>query len=73
MGQGVSLEVPSGIKGYANRVPGGQGVRLQGPRGSWGRPTGFQGIKGVLRCPIGSKATFDVVSCTTSHCFDKIE
>ena len=33
-------------RGVAYRVPGGQGVGLQGPRGSRGRPTGSQGAKG---------------------------
>ena len=31
---------------WAYRVPGGQGVGLQGPGGPRGRPTGFQGVKG---------------------------
>ena len=44
------------IKGEAYRVPGGQGIGLEGPRaqgvtlqglrGSRGRPTGSQGVKG---------------------------
>ena len=34
------------IKGEAYRVPGGQGVGLQGLRGSRGRPTGSEGSKG---------------------------
>ena len=35
-------------------VPGGQGVVLQGPRGSRGRPTGTQGDKGwASRVPGG--------------------
>ena len=34
------------IKGEAYRVPGGQGVGLQGPRGSRGGPRGSQGVKG---------------------------
>ena len=29
-------------------VPGGQGVGLQGPRGSRVRPTGSQGVKGEV-------------------------
>ena len=28
------------------QVPRGQGVGLQGPKGSRGRPTGFQGVEG---------------------------
>ena len=35
-----------GVKGYASRVPGGQGVGLQGPKGSRGRPGGSQGVQG---------------------------
>ena len=35
-------------------VPEGQGVGLQGPRGSRGRPTGSQGVKGwAYRIPGG--------------------
>ena len=33
-------------RGVAYRVPGGQGIGLQGPRGSRGRPTGSQRVKG---------------------------
>ena len=33
-------------RGIAYRVPEGQGVGLQGLRGSRGRPTGSQGVKG---------------------------
>ena len=33
-------------RGVAYRVSGGQGVGLQGPRGSRARPTGSQGVKG---------------------------
>ena len=37
------------VKGWAFRVPGGQGVglqlQLQGPRGSRDGPTGSQGVK----------------------------
>ena len=29
-----------------NRVPGGRGVGLEGPRASKGRPTGSQGVEG---------------------------
>ena len=35
-----------GVKGQAYRVPGGQGVGLEGPRGSRGRPIGSQRVKG---------------------------
>ena len=35
-------------------VPGGQGVGLQGPRGSRGRPRGSQGVEGLAyRVPGG--------------------
>ena len=35
-------------------VSGGKGVGLEGPRGSRGRPSGFQGVKGlVYRVPRG--------------------
>ena len=35
-------------------VPGGQGVGLEGPRGSRGRPSGSQGVKGwAFRVPGG--------------------
>ena len=34
-----------GVRGWAYRVPGGQGIGLQGPRGSRGRPAGYQGVK----------------------------
>ena len=56
-GQGVGLQGPRGsrngptqspeVKGWAFRVPGGQGVglQLQGPRGSRDGPTGSQGVK----------------------------
>ena len=33
-------------RGVAYRVPGGQGIGLQGPRGSRGRTTGSQRVKG---------------------------
>ena len=33
-------------RGVAYRVPGDRGVGLQGPRGSRGRPTGSQRVKG---------------------------
>ena len=33
-------------QGVAYRVPGGQGVGLQGPRGSRNRPTGSYWVKG---------------------------
>ena len=36
------------VKGWAKRVLGGQGVGLQGPRGSRGRPAGSQGARGRL-------------------------
>ena len=32
------------VKGLADRVLGGQGVGLEGPRGSRGRPTGSQAV-----------------------------
>ena len=35
-----------GVKVLAYKVPGSQGVSLQGPKGSRGRPTGSQGVKG---------------------------
>ena len=35
-----------GVKGYAFWVPGGQRVGFHGRRGSRGRPTGSQGVKG---------------------------
>ena len=62
MGPSGSKGIPKGsqgVKGWAYRVPGVQGVGLQGPRGSMGRPTwpGSQG--GGLRCPIGATATID--------------
>ena len=35
-------------------VPGGQGVGLEGPRGSRGRPTWSQGVRGeAQRVPAG--------------------
>ena len=42
-------------------VLGGQGVGLQGPRGSRGRPTESQWVKGEGKMfhSIGSTATFD--------------
>ena len=57
-GPRVSRGRPKGsqvVKGWAYRVPGGQGglqgprgsrVGPQGPRGSRGRPIGSQGVKG---------------------------
>ena len=33
-----------GVKGWAFRVPGDQGVGQQGPMGSRGRPTGSLGV-----------------------------
>ena len=43
-----------GVKGQAYRVPGGQVVGLEGPRGSRGGPTGSQGAKGwAYRIPGG--------------------
>ena len=45
-----------GDKGLAFTVPGGQGVGFQGVRGSRGRPTGSQGVKGTSMgslCAIG--------------------
>ena len=41
-----------GVKGWACWVLGGQGVGLQGHRGSRGGPTGSQGVKGR---PTGSQ------------------
>ena len=35
-----------GVKGWAYKVPEGQGVGLQGLQGSRGMPTGFQGVNG---------------------------
>ena len=35
-----------GVKGYTYRVPGGQGVGLEGPLGPRGGPTGYQGVRG---------------------------
>ena len=35
-----------GVKWWAYGVPGGQGVGLEGPRGTRGRPRGSQGVKG---------------------------
>ena len=35
-----------GVKGWAYRDPGGQGVGLLGPRGQGGRPNRSQGVKG---------------------------
>ena len=48
------------VKGWAKRVLGIQGVGLQGPRGSRGRPTGSQGVKvwtyrGARGKPTGSR------------------
>ena len=51
------------VKEWAHRVLGGQGVRLQGPRGSKGRPIGPQGVNGwggqgvglPLQSPRGSR------------------
>ena len=40
-----AYRVPEG-RGVAYKVLGGQGVGLQGPRGSRGRPTGSQRVKG---------------------------
>ena len=55
VGQGVGIEVllgsrggpkgSQGVKGLAYWVPGGQGIGLQGPRGS----------RGSLQCPMGSR------------------
>ena len=42
--QGVKLTVFQEVKGWAYRVPGGQGEGLQGLIGS--RGTGSQGVKG---------------------------
>ena len=39
----------------ACRVSGGQGVGLQGPRGSRGRPRGPRGSRGRLQDPKGSR------------------
>ena len=54
-----------GVKVYAHRVPEGQevgleglrgqGVGLQGPRGSKGRSTGSQGPRGLKGRPTGSQ------------------
>ena len=45
-----------GVKVLAYKVPGSQGVSLQGPKGSRGRPTGFLGGQGVgLEGPQGSR------------------
>ena len=42
----LSFEYPcSTIHMFQLRIPGGQGVGLQGPRGSRGRPTGSKGVK----------------------------
>ena len=47
------------VKRWAYRVLGGQGVGLEGPRGSSGRPKGSQGVKGGqgvgLQGPSGSR------------------
>ena len=50
----VLIDLLSPVKWQAYRVPGGQGVGLQGPRGSRGRPTGAQGSRGR---PTGSHLT----------------
>ena len=42
----VSLTVGGKGGGYSYRVPGGQGVGLEGPMGSSGRPRGSHGFKG---------------------------
>ena len=42
------------VNGLAYRVPGGQGVGLQGPKGLWGRLTGSQGATGW---PTGSQGS----------------
>ena len=36
-----------GLRGWSYMVPRGQGVGLQGPRGSRGRPTGSEGSRGM--------------------------
>ena len=49
--QGVGLQCPMGL---SNRVPGGQGVGLQGLKGSRVRSAGSQGVKGyAFRVPGG--------------------
>ena len=43
-----------GVRGWAYRVPGGQGIGLQGPRESSDRPTRSQVVKGqALSVPGG--------------------
>ena len=45
-----------GVKRYGFRVPACQGVGLQSPRGSRGRPSGSKGVNGAgLQGPRGSK------------------
>ena len=44
-----------GVKEKAYRVPGGQRVVLQGPRGPRGRPTRYQGVKGKALSVPGSQ------------------
>ena len=44
-GQGQGPKVTQGVKGLTFRVPGGQGVGLQDPTRSKGRPAGSQGVK----------------------------
>ena len=47
-----------GVKGYAYRVLGLQGVGLQGPRGSRGGPTKSKEVKGIVQGPRGSTGRF---------------
>ena len=43
----INQDCQRGLIGQSGRgVLGGQGVGLQGPKGSRGRPTGFQGVEG---------------------------
>ena len=49
------------VKGKAYRVQEGQGVGLQGLRGSRGRPKGSQGVKGsAYRVPGGQGGGYGV-------------
>ena len=56
--------------GWVYRVPRGQGVGIQGPRGSRGRPTGSQGVTGVgLQGLRGSRADMIFVQLFTQPDF----
>ena len=52
------LSGSQGVKGLAYRVPGGQRVGIQGPRGSRGRLSGSKGVKGEAYRVPGGQCSF---------------